>query len=233
MKNIFDVLKHHYGYDTFRPGQQEVIEAILKGEDVLAVMPTGGGKSVCYQIPAIVMDGMTLVVSPLISLMKDQVDGLQTMGVKAAYINSQLSNMEQRQIMEEAKRGELDLLYVSPERLGNSQFMSYASNWNIDVIAVDEAHCVSQWGHDFRPSYQRIPELMAVLPSRPIFAAFTATATKIVQDDMINQLQMQTPFKHIASFDRPNLYFSVVKPKNKANKLLNIIDKKRIKYYLL
>lgn len=226
MKNIFDVLKHHYGYDTFRPGQQEVIEAILKGEDVLAVMPTGGGKSVCYQIPAIVMDGMTLVVSPLISLMKDQVDGLQTMGVKAAYINSQLSNMEQRQIMEEAKRGELDLLYVSPERLGNSQFMSYASNWNIDVIAVDEAHCVSQWGHDFRPSYQRIPELMAVLPSRPIFAAFTATATKIVQDDMINQLQMQTPFKHIASFDRPNLYFSVVKPKNKANKLLNIIDKK-------
>ncbi|WP_368645082.1 DNA helicase RecQ [Alkalibacterium putridalgicola] len=226
MKNIFETLKHYYGYDAFRPGQQELIEAILKGEDVLGVMPTGGGKSLCYQIPAIAMDGLTLVISPLISLMKDQVDGLQTMGVRAAYINSQLSYMEQQMTMEEASRGELDLLYVSPERLGNHQFMSYASGWNLDLIAVDEAHCVSQWGHDFRPSYQRIPELMAVLPSRPVFAAFTATATKIVQEDMIDQLRLNDPFRHIASFDRPNLYFSVVKPKKKAAELLKIIDKK-------
>ncbi|GEK91663.1 DNA helicase RecQ [Alkalibacterium kapii] len=226
MKDIFQTLKHHYGYDSFRPGQKELIEAILNGKDALGVMPTGGGKSVCYQIPAIIMDGLTLVVSPLISLMKDQVDALQTMGIKAAYLNSQLSYTDQRVIMEEAKRGELDLLYVSPERLGNHQFMSYASSWKLDLIAVDEAHCVSQWGHDFRPSYQRIPELMEVLPTRPVFAAFTATATKTVQNDMIDQLHMNNPFKHIASFDRPNLYFSVVKPKKKANHLLSTLDKK-------
>ncbi|MDZ7834378.1 MAG: RecQ family ATP-dependent DNA helicase [Alkalibacterium sp.] len=226
MKTIYETLKHYYGYDSFRPGQVELIEAILEGKDVLGVMPTGGGKSLCYQIPAIFMDGMTLVVSPLISLMKDQVDALQTMGVRAAYINSQLPYPEQRLIMEEASRGELDLLYVSPERLGNQQFMAYAKRWQLNLIAVDEAHCVSQWGHDFRPSYQQIPQLMAVLPSRPPFAAFTATATKIVQEDMIQQLRLDEPFKHIASFDRPNLYFSVVKPKKKASELLRILDKK-------
>ncbi|OJF92413.1 DNA helicase RecQ [Alkalibacterium sp. 20] len=226
MKSIFETLKHYYGYDEFRPGQQELIEAILRGEDVLGVMPTGGGKSICYQIPAIFMDGLTLVISPLISLMKDQVDTLQTIGVRAAYINSQLTYFEQQAIMEQASRGELDLLYVSPERLGNQQFMSHARRWNLNLIAVDEAHCVSQWGHDFRPSYQRIPELMGVLSSRPPFAAFTATATKIVQEDMIKQLRLEKPFKHVASFDRPNLYFSVVKPKKKANELLRILDKK-------
>ncbi|MER2063600.1 MAG: DNA helicase RecQ [Alkalibacterium sp.] len=226
MRTIHETLKHYYGYDAFRPGQQELIEAIIRGEDVLGVMPTGGGKSLCYQIPAIFMNGLTLVISPLISLMKDQVDVLQTMGVKAAYINSQLPYIDQRMIMEDASRGELDLLYVSPERLGNHQFLSYASSWDLDLIAVDEAHCVSQWGHDFRPSYQRIPELMAVLSSRPTFAAFTATATKIVQQDMIDQLRLNAPFKHIASFDRPNLYFSVMKPKKKASELLKILDKK-------
>lgn len=226
MKSIFETLKHYYGYDEFRPGQQELIEAIIKGEDVLGVMPTGGGKSLCYQIPAIYMDGLTLVISPLISLMKDQVDALQTMGVKAAYLNSQLSYYEQQAIMDQATRGGFDLLYVSPERLGNQQFMSYASRWHLNLIAVDEAHCVSQWGHDFRPSYQRIPELMAVLPTRPPFAAFTATATTIVQEDMISQLRLDQPYKHIASFDRPNLYFSVVKPAKKANELIRILDKK-------
>ncbi|MFJ1626656.1 DNA helicase RecQ [Marinilactibacillus psychrotolerans] len=226
MDTIFKTLKHYYGYDTFRPGQEALINAILNGRDVLGVMPTGGGKSLCYQIPAIIMDGVTIVISPLISLMKDQVDALQTMGVKAAYINSQLSYFEQQMIIDEAIRSELDLLYISPERLGNEQFLYSVRRMNVNLVAVDEAHCVSQWGHDFRPSYQVIPQIMDVLSSRPPFAAFTATATTIVQQDMIDQLNLNQPFQHIASFDRPNLYFSVVKPDKKSNELSRILDKK-------
>lgn len=226
MDTIDKKLKHYYGYDTFRPGQEALIDAILNGRDVLGVMPTGGGKSLCYQIPAIILDGVTLVISPLISLMKDQVDALQTMGVKAAYINSQLSYYEQQMIIDEAIRSELDLLYISPERLGNEQFLNSVRQMNVSLVAVDEAHCVSQWGHDFRPSYQAIPQIMDALPSRPPFAAFTATATTIVQQDMINQLRLNHPYQHIASFDRPNLYFSVVKPDKKINELNRILDKK-------
>ena len=226
MDTIDKTLKHYYGYDTFRPGQEALIDAILNGRDVLGVMPTGGGKSLCYQIPAIILDGVTLVISPLISLMKDQVDALQTMGVKAAYINSQLSYFEQQMIIDEAIRSELDLLYISPERLGNEHFLYSVRRMNVNLVAVDEAHCVSQWGHDFRPSYQVIPQIMDVLSSRPPFAAFTATATTIVQQDMIDQLNLNQPFQHIASFDRPNLYFSVVKPDKKSNELSRILDKK-------
>lgn len=226
MTAILETLKHYYGYDSFRPGQEQLIDAILRGEDVLGVMPTGGGKSVCYQIPAICMEGVTIVISPLISLMKDQVDGLQTMGVKAAYINSQLTFNEQESILYSALQGELDLIYVSPERLQNEVFISYAQQMNINLVAVDEAHCVSQWGHDFRPSYQNIPQLMDVLTTRPPFAAFTATATKPVREDMVKQLNLDQPYQYISSFDRPNLYFSVVKPKKKANELLRMVDNK-------
>lgn len=226
METIFKTLKQYYGYEAFRPGQQELIDAIMEGRDVLGVMPTGGGKSLCYQIPAICMEGVTLVISPLISLMKDQVDTLQTMGVRAAYINSQLSYFELQAIIDEAIRGDLDLLYVSPERLGNDQFLYAVRQMNVNLVAVDEAHCVSQWGHDFRPSYQAIPQIMNALTNRPPFAAFTATATNIVQEDMIQQLNLEQPFQHIASFDRPNLYFSVIKPDKKLNELSRILDKK-------
>ncbi|MER2040531.1 MAG: DNA helicase RecQ [Desemzia incerta] len=226
MKSILETLKHYYGYESFRPGQEQLIEAILRGEDVLGVMPTGGGKSICYQIPAICMEGVTIVVSPLISLMKDQVDALATMGIKAAYINSQLSFYEQESILYSAVHGELDLMYVSPERLENETFISYVQQMNVNLVAVDEAHCVSQWGHDFRPSYQNIPRLMDVLNNRPPFAGFTATATTPVRADMITQLRLEQPYQYISSFDRPNLYFSVVKPKKKADELLRILDNK-------
>lgn len=226
MQNIVETLEHYYGYKEFRPGQKELIEAILRGEDILGIMPTGGGKSLCYQIPAMNMEGTALVISPLISLMKDQVDGLQEMGVRASYINSQLSYPEQQSIMRQAVDGELDLLYVSPERLGNDQFLHAIRQMDINLVAVDEAHCVSQWGHDFRPSYQAISQVMDVLPNRPSFAAFTATATEKVQKDMVDQLNLDNPFTYVASFDRPNLYFSVVKPKKKPDALLRLLDKK-------
>lgn len=225
MKDTVETLEYYYGYTSFRPGQEELIESILNGKDVLGIMPTGGGKSLCYQIPAIVMDGVTLVVSPLISLMKDQVDSLQAMGVRAAYINSQLSYPEQQSMLQLAKQGNLDLLYVSPERLQHEGFLYSLQQITLSLVAVDEAHCVSQWGHDFRPSYQAIAQIMDVLPERPIFAAFTATATEKVQEDIIQQLQLDDPYTHIASFDRPNLYFSVVKPKGKNNELIRLLDK--------
>ncbi|WP_027109233.1 DNA helicase RecQ [Lacticigenium naphthae] len=225
MTTILDSLKHYYGYDTFRPGQQELIEAILSGKDALGIMPTGGGKSVCYQIPAVTQKGMTLVISPLISLMKDQVDTLQTMGIRAAYINSQLSYPEQQAIFAEANAGLLDLLYVSPERLGNDSFKWQAQHWHLNLIAVDEAHCVSQWGHDFRPSYQAIPQFIEALPVRPSVAGFTATATERVRADIIFQLRLQDPLQHIASFDRPNLYFAVKKPRKKMDELFRVVDK--------
>lgn len=225
MDNIYEVLNYYYGYETFRPGQQELIESILKGNDVLGIMPTGGGKSLCYQIPAIIMEGMTMVVSPLISLMKDQVDSLQTMGIHAAYVNSQLSYAEQQAVLSEAAAGKIDLLYVSPERLEHEGFLATLQYIKINLVAVDEAHCVSQWGHDFRPSYQTIAKIMDMLPERPPFAAFTATATKKVQEDIVRQLNLRNPYQYVASFDRENLYFSVVKPKNKRRKLLQLVKK--------
>ncbi|MEE0434557.1 MAG: DNA helicase RecQ [Peptococcaceae bacterium] len=222
--NPIDVLKKYFGYDKFRPGQQEIIEALLSGRDVLAILPTGGGKSVCYQVPAICMKGLTLVVSPLISLMKDQEDGLVEMGVAARSVNSATSPERFAETMRMARNGQLDLLYVAPERLELEGFRETLATLDVIMVAVDEAHCVSQWGHDFRPSYMRIAELLSSFPKRPIFAAFTATATAQVRADIITQLQLENPFCYVASFDRPNLYFSVQKPENKRRALLNLLD---------
>lgn len=222
-----DVLKKYFGYERFRTGQEEIIQALLQQRDVLAVLPTGGGKSICYQVPAICMTGLTLVISPLISLMKDQVDGLQQMGVKARFINSATSIEEFRKTMQEARQGQLDLLYVAPERLDNQGFLDSMRMVDISLVAVDEAHCVSQWGHDFRPSYMRIATLLGQLPKRPTFAAFTATATEEVRTDIIKQLALKAPFTYVASFDRENLYFSVQKPKDKKRTLLKLLDEKK------
>lgn len=223
MKDKLTTLKHYYGYTSFRPGQEELIDAIMNGKDVVGVMPTGGGKSLCYQIPALCMEGITLVISPLISLMKDQVDGLLTMGVRADFLTSQMNMEEQNNTLRKAVAGQLDLLYVSPERLENDYFLSYVSRMTVNLIAVDEAHCISQWGHDFRPSYQSIPNVRRMCSNNPPFAAFTATATKKVREDMVNQLHLQEPYQFTASFDRPNLTFSIVHPKKKQQELLSIL----------
>lgn len=219
-----DVLKKYFGYDTFRPGQQEIIEALLGGRDVLAILPTGGGKSVCYQVPALCMKGLTLVVSPLISLMKDQEDGLVEMGVAARSLSSATSPERFSETLRMAREGRLDLLYVAPERLELENFRETLATLDVRMVAVDEAHCVSQWGHDFRPSYMRIAELLSLFPKRPIFAAFTATATAQVRTDIITQLKLRDPFCYVASFDRPNLYFSVQKPADKRRALLKLLD---------
>ncbi|AQS53573.1 ATP-dependent DNA helicase RecQ [Jeotgalibaca dankookensis] len=224
MKKIETVLKEYYGYDHFRPGQEELIEAILKGQDALGIMPTGGGKSLCYQIPAICMEGTGIVISPLISLMKDQVDALQTMGVRAGFINSQLDKATYLNTMDKALFGYYDLLYIAPERIASEHFLNTISHMNINMVAVDEAHCISQWGQDFRPSYQTIPQLRDIVPEHVPFAAFTATATTQVQEDISQQLRLQKPNKFVASFDRPNLYFSVVQSKKKSQDLLSRIN---------
>ncbi|MGP6139356.1 DNA helicase RecQ [Jeotgalibaca sp. A127] len=225
MKKIETVLKEFYGYDSFRPGQKELIESLMNGQDVLGIMPTGGGKSLCYQIPAITQEGTGLVISPLISLMKDQVDALQTMGVRAGYINSQLDTAAYRETMDKALFGYYDLLYIAPERIGSEHFLNTIQHMNINLIAVDEAHCISQWGQDFRPSYQTIPQLRDVVGAGVPFAGFTATATTLVKNDIIQQLRLQSPHEFVASFDRPNLYFSVISSKQKSKDVLRFIDK--------
>lgn len=225
MKTIDTVLKEYYGYDTFRPGQKELIQSLMNGQDVLGIMPTGGGKSLCYQIPAICQEGTGIVISPLISLMKDQVDALQTMGVKAGYINSQLDPATYRDTMDKALFGYYDLLYIAPERIGSEHFLNTLSHMNINIVAVDEAHCVSQWGQDFRPSYQTIPQLRDVVNPGVPFAAFTATATTRVKNDINEQLRLQNPHEFVASFDRPNLYFSVIPSKQKSKDVSRYIDK--------
>lgn len=225
MKTIDTVLKEYYGYDTFRPGQRELIESVMNGQDVLGIMPTGGGKSLCYQIPAICQEGTGIVISPLISLMKDQVDALQTMGVKAGYINSQLDPATYRDTMDKALFGYYDLLYIAPERIGSEHFLNTLRHMNINIVAVDEAHCVSQWGQDFRPSYQTIPQLRDVVNDGVPFAAFTATATTRVKNDINEQLRLKKPHEFVASFDRPNLYFSVISSKQKSKDVTRYIDK--------
>lgn len=225
MKTIEKILKEYYGYDAFRPGQQAIIEALMAGQDVLGIMPTGGGKSLCYQIPAICQPGTGIVISPLISLMKDQVDALLTMGVRAAYINSQLDAASYRDTMEKALFGHYDLLYIAPERIGSEHFLNTLQHMNINLVAIDEAHCISQWGQDFRPSYQTIPQLRDVVGMGVPFAAFTATATTLVKEDIKKQLRLQAPHEFVASFDRPNLYFSVMASKQKSKDLLRLIEK--------
>lgn len=219
------VLKKYYGYDAFRPGQQEIIEEILSGRDVLGIMPTGGGKSLCYQIPALLLEGITIVISPLISLMKDQVDTLKEYGIKAELINSTLSSTEFREIVMNAREGAYKLLYVAPERLETESFIDLMRQMPISMIAVDEAHCVSQWGHDFRPSYRRISQMISFLEKRPIIAAFTATATPLVKSDITSLLGLKSPFEYVSTFDRPNLYFEVKKPQNKLQEIENYLRK--------
>lgn len=206
-----DALKRYFGYDSFRSGQADLVEAILAGRDVLGVMPTGAGKSVCYQVPATMLSGLTVVISPLISLMRDQVDGLNEQGIPAAYINTTQSYEEQEDVLAAAARGDITLLYVAPERLETERFRNFAVRVPVSLIAVDEAHCVSQWGQDFRSSYLGIGEFIAALPTRPTVAAFTATATERVRGDIIALLGLQQPRIAVTGFDRTNLYFDVIK----------------------
>lgn len=204
-----NVLNSTFGYQSFRPGQDAVIGAILDNRDCLVLMPTGGGKSLCYQVPALVKDGVTLVVSPLISLMKDQVDQLRLHGVSAACLNSSQTPQEQRQIMELCAQGEVKLLYVAPERLLTDYFLSQLASWDITLLAVDEAHCISQWGHDFRPEYRALGQLRQSLPNVPVMA-LTATADETTRADIIRLLELHEPLIHVSSFDRPNIRYTLV-----------------------
>jgi len=217
-------LKKHYGYDNFRKGQESVIQSILRGHDTFAVMPTGAGKSVCYQIPALLLPGVTLVVSPLISLMKDQVDTLNSVGIAATYINSSLSINEVNERIDKAMKGEFKLLYVAPERLESEFFCSMLNRLSISLLAVDEAHCVSQWGHDFRPSYSSISSFIGKLSVRPIIAAFTATATDAVRCDVIKLLKLREPDVYVTGFNRENLSFTVIRGENKRDFVLKYIE---------
>lgn len=210
-----EALTRYFGYDSFRPGQQGIVEALLAGRDVLGVMPTGAGKSVCYQIPAALSPGMTLVISPLISLMRDQVDALNDLGLPAAFINTTQTPDEQAMVFAQAATGQIKLLYVAPERLETGRFRDFAARTPISLIAVDEAHCVSQWGQDFRSSYLGIGDFIAGLPQRPPVGAFTATATERVRRDIVGLLGLRNPAVTVTGFDRPNLYFDVVKLETK------------------
>ncbi len=207
----YEVLRHYFGHDGFRPGQETMVDALLAGRDALGVMPTGAGKSMCYQVPALMLEGITLVISPLISLMADQVAALKSAGVPAAYLNSTLTPRQMDIALERAYQGAYKIIYVAPERLETPSFLRFAQSVKIALIAVDEAHCVSQWGQDFRPVYLRIADFMAQLPVRPVMGAFTATATERVREDIIRHLKLVNPATITTGFDRPNLYFEVVR----------------------
>ncbi|MDR1211126.1 MAG: RecQ family ATP-dependent DNA helicase, partial [Spirochaetaceae bacterium] len=223
------ILAAVFGYASFRPGQEELIAALLEGRDVLAVMPTGAGKSLCYQIPALMLDGMTVVISPLISLMKDQVNALTEAGVRAALLNSSLSPSEYELTVKRAAAGEYRILYLAPERLRKAELRYFASSVSLPLVVIDEAHCVSQWGHDFRPSYLEIAGFIDSLDRRPAVAAFTATATARVKEDIFRALALRQPFAITTGFDRKNLYFAVEKPKNKDAALLAFLESRKDK----
>ena len=217
-------LKILFGYDSFRAGQKSVIDSILVGRDAFAVMPTGAGKSVCYQIPAVLLPGITLVVSPLISLMQDQVKALNEAGVPAAFINSSLSEKDYNETIRRARQGIYKIIYIAPERLVTEGVLALAKSVPVSMVTVDEAHCISQWGQDFRPSYMKIVEFVKTLEKRPIISAFTATATETVREDIICTLGLQNPFTLVNGFDRENLFFQVDKPKNKEQYILKYIS---------
>lgn len=219
----YTVLRQYFGHARFRQGQEELVGAILAGRDAFGVMPTGGGKSICYQVPALLLPGVTLVISPLISLMKDQVAALEHVGIPAACLNSALSPEERREVYAGLRRGAFRLLYVAPERLEAEHFSALLREIPISLVAVDEAHCISQWGQDFRPSYLGIADFIASLPRRPVVAAFTATATAAVRRDIVRLLGLREPSGTVTGFDRPNLYFDVQHPSNKPAALLGLL----------
>ena len=227
MENPHSILKKVFGYDSFRPGQEEIVSRLLAGQDVLAVMPTGVGKSICYQVPALLLPGITIVVSPLVSLMKDQVGALVQAGVAAAFLNNSLTDNQKALMLHRAREGWYKIIYVAPERLEMPGFQRFAQERTISMVTVDEAHCISQWGQDFRPSYLRIKAFVDGLPSRPVVGAFTATATAHVRDDIREQLALQKPYEVTTSFDRPNLYFETRRalPSQKPKELLDLVLK--------
>ncbi len=221
--NKYQILKHYFGYDSFRNAQETLIDSILSGRDTLGIMPTGAGKSLCYQIPALLMNGITLVISPLISLMIDQVKALNQSGIHAAYLNSALTANQYFKALEYAKQGRYPIIYVAPERLLTDSFLDFALHAKIAMVAVDEAHCVSQWGQDFRPSYLKIMEFVDKLPYRPVISAFTATATETVKQDIIDILRLDDPLAITTGFDRDNLYFAVKTPKDRYGAIRDYI----------
>lgn len=221
------ILKEVFGHESFRPGQERIVNLLLDGRDVVCIMPTGAGKSMCYQIPALIMKGVTIVVSPLISLMHDQVLSLVGEGVAAAYVNSSLTLSQYRTVLDRMSQGQYKLVYVAPERLSSDGFLRICKNIDISMVAIDESHCVSQWGQDFRPSYLTISDFIDELPKRPVVGAFTATATENVKSDIIKYLKLHDPESITTGFDRPNLFFSVVTPNNKVSKLLAYVKERR------
>lgn len=221
--NAREALKIYFGYDSYKQGQEEVIDAILDGRDVLAIMPTGAGKSVCYQLPALLLPGITIVISPLISLMQDQVNALKEAGIPAGYINSSLTEAQISRVYERAQQGAYKLLYVAPERLENIEFNDFSDLIEISMITVDEAHCISQWGQDFRPSYLKIVDFIDRLPNRPVVAGFTATATEEVRNDIVCVLKLQNSETVVTGFDRENLYFEVMESRKKDEYVLTYI----------
>ena len=219
-----DILQQYFGYTSFRPGQEEVIEALSTHRDVLAIMPTGAGKSLCFQIPALMSKGVTVVISPLLSLIKDQVDALQAQEIGATSIDSRCTVEEANKRFFLLRQGKVKLLYISPERLQNEYFTAVMKSVTVSAVIVDEAHCVSQWGHDFRPGYRLIKDWIESLPQRPVVGAFTATATEYVKQDMLNLLGLKNPLVLVGGFDRPNLYFRVIKTARKTDFLISYLD---------
>ena len=223
------LLQHYFGYPEFRPGQENLVDGILAGRDVFGIMPTGGGKSICYQLPGLMMSGVTLVVSPLISLMHDQVMALKAAGIPGAYVNSSLTFPQLRAVYRNMLLGKYKIIYVAPERLESEGFLDAVMQMEISMVAVDEAHCISQWGQDFRPSYLRIVEFIKLLPRRPVIAAFTATATERVREDVKRILGLRNPVEVVTGFDRPNLYFEILHPEMKEAELLKLLEKRKRK----
>ncbi|MEG2323519.1 MAG: DNA helicase RecQ [Anaerovoracaceae bacterium] len=223
-KSKKQTLKQYFGYEDFREGQEILIDSILAGKDTFGIMPTGAGKSICYQLPGIMMPGITIVITPLISLMKDQVAALKEAGIRGAFFNSSLTYNQYLKAIENAKTGMYKIIYVAPERLTNEEFLSFANQAKIDMVTVDETHCVSQWGQDFRPSYLKIMDFVNQLKTRPIVSAFTATATKQVKEDVMKILDLKDPTVLVTGFDRDNLFFSVEKPKDKFGAVLDYIE---------
>ena len=229
MADPHSILKKVFGYDSFRPGQEDIVRRLLDGQDVLAVMPTGAGKSICYQVPALLLPGITIVVSPLVSLMKDQVGALVQAGVAAAFLNNSLTDNQKALMLRRAREGWYKIIYVAPERLEMPGFQRFAQEREISMVTVDEAHCISQWGQDFRPSYLRIKAFVDSLPKRPVVGAFTATATAHVREDIRTHLELHTPYEVTTSFDRPNLYFATRRalPSEKPKVLLDLVLRER------